>query len=239
VAIGLSWAAEANAAAIVWGVVTDETGNASDIITSGTFVESAYVGDTPTLNGDVTVNGVTFDKQQAADGTAGPTFTFDNGSNIVLHNTGSVQGYSFNSAPGGWNSGYRTLTSGADLTGGGNPYIAVGGLTVGVSYIIQILEPYWNANYPVSYQDSLGDNSGVLNLGSGNTTGQYVTGTFIADSTSEDVYMVPGSGGYELFGAIQVRAGGEAVPEPATIVILGVPMAALYRMTRRRRRFAD
>lgn len=222
--------AGAHAAVITWSTPTNETGNASDIITYGSFVGSAYVGDTTTDNADVTINGVTFSKQLANDGTVGGADSFADSSPITVYNM-NVQGYTFNSAPGGWNSAYRTLTSGDDLSSNSNdPYIQIAGLTVGANYVIQILMPYWNANWSTEYCDSQNNCSGYLNLGAGGTTAQYVTGTFTADATSEDIYLSGNTAGGPFFGAMQVRE----TPEPATLLLLGGPVLLMGVLKRRR-----
>ena len=70
------------AAAITWGSPTNETGSASDVVTAGTFLESAFAGLT-----DVTLNGVVF-----AHGTnSSNPGTFADGSFHHRHRSGRVQ----------------------------------------------------------------------------------------------------------------------------------------------------
>lgn len=207
------------AAAITWGSPANETGNASDVVTAGTFLESAFAG-----LGDVTLNGVVF---AHATNSSNPG-TFADGSSVTFDNV-DVFDSSAGSAPGSWNSSYQTLTGTADYNGTDNMEIVLGGLTSGNQYEVQIFEPWWNNQFPTTYSD--GTNvSGALNTGDGTTAPQHITGIFTADSTSETVFL-GASNTFSLASAVQVRdlSSGtiSQVPEPNTLGILASGLVAV------------
>ncbi|HTS47817.1 MAG TPA: PEP-CTERM sorting domain-containing protein [Bryobacteraceae bacterium] len=212
-----AWAMQASE--ITWGSPTNETGNAGDVVTAGTFLESAFAGLV-----DVTLNGVVF----AHSTNSSNPGTFADGSDITFDN---VDGFNAaaGSAPGGWNSSYQTLTDTADYEGTGNMEIILGGLISGDQYEVQIFEPWWNNQFPTTYSDGT-DVSGALNTGYSTTVPQYITGTFTADSTSETLFL-GGTNTYALTSAVQVRdltSGSiSPVPEPSTVWILASGLVAL------------
>lgn len=206
------------AAAITWGSPTNETGSASDAVTAGTFLESAFAGLT-----DVTLNGVVF-----AHGTnSSNPGTFADGSSITVTGV-DVFDSQAGSAPGSWDTNYQSLTNVADYSGTSNMEILLGGLTVGDNYEVQIFEPWWNNQFPTTYSDGT-DVSGALNTGDGTTSPQYITGTFTADGTSETLFL-GASNTFSLTSAVQVRdlSGSiSPVPEPSTFGMLAAGLVAL------------
>ena len=84
--------ADARAAAISWQAPTLDSGFTTDMLTTGTFFDSA------TANATVTVGTVTFNGQASL---SGGTMTFANGSQIAVHN---LNGYTtaYSTSPAGW-----------------------------------------------------------------------------------------------------------------------------------------
>jgi hypothetical protein len=234
----MSPAAHANSL-ITWGTATNETGNSSDILTSGTFLESAFLdADSPINGASDTVNGVVFAGEYGSSTPGTYDFTGSNISISSLQSGSSSEVY----APGGYNANYATLVeyAGSTSTSYPAPTITLGGLTIGQEYEVQIFEPWWNGNYPTSYSDGT-DTSAALTTGCNPstrgavcgtpTTAQYITGTFTATGTTESIYTSNSTDTYEIFSALQVRdittGPVSGVPEPGTLGVLSVGLLGL------------
>jgi hypothetical protein len=223
---GMLAATTAHAAgAITWLTPTNDTGNPSDVINSGTLVESATAGST------VTLNGVTFD---GLSGNSGGTLSFS-GSPLTVSGIQVVTGVY--SAPNFSNADYNNLLAvGAYEHSPFTAAIDLNGLTAGTKYKIQIFEGFWNNNWATNF--TAGNTSGNVNLtgpdqGAGaSTVPQNLIGSFTAASSTE-VINLSSPTAYVVFDAAQVRA----VPEPATwaLTLMGVGMiGAGLRMARRK-----
>ena len=221
-------------ASITWGAVTNETGNASDVVTTGTFVDSATAN-----SAGATVNGVTFNGETSSSGTVGFT-----SSNITVSNViASLSGNAPPAATAGWNTNYATLVHSVIAGNNVGSVITIGGLTVGQSYLVQIFESPWDLNWATAFTDG-SNSSGDLALYGGAVGGgvspassvtQYVTGTFTATGTSESIDMV-GANSLSLVGALQVRDissnNTPNVPEPSDLAILAGAGAAFLILRR-------
>lgn len=231
-----------NAATIIWSAPTNETGNASDVVTTGTFLESAWAGGngTGTLDGpgDIALNGVVF-AAQSSNGV------FDDGSQITV--SGAVLADSAGgSAPGSWNAAYQQLAGVANLSGINGPSatmtITLGGLTIGQNYEVQIFEPWYNAAQ-FSTTFTAGNTSSAASNGIQGppiTTAQYITGTFTADATTEAIVAAGSGNPHAILAAIQVRTEPvttSSAPEPEAfgLVAAGLAGVALLRRQRVRR----
>jgi hypothetical protein len=210
-----------SAALISWGAAQTISGD-SDVSTTGSLVYAYNIGNSAVQA--TTVNGVTFapfvfpDRSAfvTSSGTGSATFTEFGGAlwGIATLGTGSTP-YS------NLSSDYRTLL---DFGGGATPYdtitAALGGLTIGQQYQLQ----WWTSNAadirsPGSYAlvSTQASATNQVTLDNNVTDavgglGQFVIGTFTADSTTQNVSF-EGVGGDPLINAFQVRA----VPEPSSV----------------------
>jgi len=210
------------AASITWNTPAWETGNASDIITSGTFIDSAAW-----TRGNPVVNDVTFNGQTVFDSEG--TLHFGNDSRITV--TGILYPYYIARAylPSWLNTSYLNLVSGGAIQqSGSNPSTAInlGGLSVGQSYQVQVFEAFWNADFYTSFGGSAPLHSGV-----GNSNPEYVVGTFTADAATQAISLT-GDSGYVIFDAVQVRT--TSVPDSGTTAaLLGTALLGLAALRRR------
>ena len=216
------------AASITWNTPAWETGNASDIITSGAFIDSAAW-----TRGNPVVNDVTFNGQTVFDSEG--TLHFGNDSRITV--TGILYPYYIARAylPSWLNTSYLNLVSGGAIQqSGSNPSTAInlGGLSVGQSYQVQIFEAFWDYNWDTSF-----GGSAPLQLGVSNdpdpkkTIPNYVVGTFTADAPTQLISLASDSG-VVVFDAVQVRT--TSVPDSGTTAaLLGTALLGLAALRRR------
>jgi hypothetical protein len=206
--------AQANAATITWNAIQTVTGNASDVVTTGTFVDSATIHATT----NVTLNGVTFKRYDnvTQDGTfIGSNITY---SGMVNDDTRT------HGVPSGFDADYQTLLGSGGYSGG-SITITLGGLTDGQDYLVQVWQPYWDLNWMTGYD--AGNDSGLLDTGEdGTTVSQYVVGTFTAVGTTQTIQTNGPS--FNVVGFMQVRA----IPEPSSALLGGLGLLALLRRRR-------
>lgn len=223
----ISLAAPSHAAVITWGSATNQTGNLSDFVTTGSLV-SAITADTT-----VTVDGITFIGPASANPATfpGSQITLTGIDTAVYHTSGQA------SPPGGFNASYATLVDrGAySMNGNGSNALHVGGLTIGQDYTLQIFVPWWDTDWTTYFNDGSA-NSPALNAGSREpSTAQYIIGTFTADAATESL-TIRSNTPVALLAAVQLRTSGDETPapEPTTLAILGSGLLALAHLRRRK-----
>jgi hypothetical protein len=244
-ALALSLAVEpARAAVINWGAAQDITGS-SDVVTTGTLHASANFFSTGTSagSGDITVNGVQFVGFQSAriqSPGSGPTsLTVGNitltGTSPEFNNV-NLQGFAGTGGPASYNGLLNQLTYLYNTNTTGTMGVDIGGLTNGAQYLIQ----FWvndSREAPFATRTVLvgGNTLAVNTTGTAGGLGQYITGTFTADSTTQSFQSIGGVGSTAYANAMQVRL--LAVPEPTQMVSLAAIGSALgaWRLRKLRR----
>jgi len=214
--------ASANAANIIWQTPTTISG-ASDVNTTGTFFGSWSPGNdygSPNRSDDHPVNGVTF----AAYGT-GTNFSFS-GTNI------SMDRYNGFASPNTPDASYNYLLTVAMFNWNQTPLtVSWDNLTPGYTYLLQawVNDGRTGAGAFSSTFTGGANVSDPVNGGSGpvGSPGQFVTGTFVADGTTQSFTMSPGI----MMNLIQVRT--IAVPEPTSFGLLAMAVGALCGLRRK------
>lgn len=234
----------AKAAAINWGSAQNITGTASnDIVTTGTLFASAnFFQTTGSGSGNVTVNGVQFN------GFLSPAVTNPGPTTLTVGNitlTGTVagpqvnlQGFSGLGGPASYGGLLNQLAYIGNTTNQGTMVVSIGGLTIGAQYLIQHWANDSRSGVAASRTNFVDGN--LVDVNVGNTLGafgQYITGTFTADGTTQTYNVTGGVGNVAYANAMQVRL--LAVPEPSTWAMAAVGVACAVtggELQRRRRR---
>lgn len=218
----------AKAAVINWGSVQNIVG-APDVLTTGTLFASANFGSAS----NVTVNGVQFDAFAITLGGTSQTV-----GNITLAGTSNqpgaenlrVSGTTLG-GPASYNGLLQQIGFLTNTTTPPTLAVTISGLTTGVNYLIQ----YWvNDSRSAFSSRSTIVGGQTLDVNVSNTEGgfgQYITGTFTADSATQSFNAVAGVGGRADANAMQVRA----VPEPSMIGIGIVGLVATWQLRRSRK----
>lgn len=244
----------AGAAPIFWSTPTTISGNGSQVLTTtGSVVAAVRFGSSGAVGASsVTVNGVTFltgtlGAATVTGSTGNLSYVASANGNTPIAQTQGVSGTIVT------NIDYRNLVGNGMQVQGQPINFTISGLTSGIQYVIQ----YW-ANQSTttgvdgSNTSSVGRSvrltgpttSGTANIDinvgdvTGNT-GQFVTGTFTADGSTQG-FTATGLGGTNTrtyVSAVQVRV----VPEPGTMAMaaLGVVGIGAWVGRRRTRRAAD
>jgi hypothetical protein len=220
-----------SAAAIVWDTPQFITGG-PDVSTTGTLIGAFNVGDAGVPG--TTVNGVNF-QSFAAPGGNGSSGNF-----TMMPGGGGV--FNSNTSGGSANPPFSTLTPAYQtllmsyVTPLFSPVtLTMSGLSAGTSYQFQ----FWSnlSSQMFGYQiTATAGNSVTLSSntdGMEGGLGQWVTGSFIADSATQNVtFLGDGDGGF--LNGFQLRQ--TAVPEGGTLSLLAIGLAALAWHQRRRSR---
>lgn len=212
----------ASAANITWQTPQTISG-ATDVSTAGTFFGSWAPGNDwgGTDRADYyPVNGVTFH----AYGTDGVNFGFS-GAGI------NMDRYNGFANPGTADANYNHLLQTAMFNWSAPTAITVNwsGLTVGNNYLVQAWLNDGRSGQSGSSLLSGGANvSDAVFIGNG-APGQFISGTFIADSAAQSFTMSPGI----MLNLVQVRDLTTVVPEPSALALAGLGAAALIGFRRK------
>ncbi len=229
----------AHAASVTWGAPTGISGG-TDVSTSGVLFAAANNGGTGTTS--QTVNGVTFNPF-VTDGSS-TTFTDTSGLLTLSVASGSVSGgSSFGSASAPFSnlspSSYRALLTSASYSFS-QLTLTINSLTIGQTYQVQLWANYSNIASPLGETLSAG---GVTTLDynvtdTGGGVGQFVIGTFTANSVSEQIQLTKDANtDFAQLNAVEVRT--TAVPEPSTAasMLAGAALLAAFMRLRSYRSF--
>lgn len=215
----------ASAANINWQTPQTISG-ATDVSTAGTFFGSWAPGNDwgGSDRADFfPVNGVTF----AAYGTDGVNFNFS-GAGI------NMDRYNGFANPGTADANYNHLLQTAMFNwnaGGSSLTVGWSGLTVGNNYLVQAWLNDGRGGQSGSSLLTGGANvSGPVFIGNG-APGQYIIGTFVADSVAQSFTMSPGI----MMNLVQVRDLTTVVPEPSAMALAGLGAATLFGLRRKAR----
>lgn len=211
----------ASAAVITWGSVQTITG-ASDIISTGvTALAGADFGITTGTTTTVNNGSVDVDFESMR---SGQSDTLSNGITVAV-----AAGW-INFGPNGGITATPSITGNFETILNRNigieppdsaatENITLSGLVNGTTYQIQ------------AFVDSTGTNGQTI---SGSATmnslpGQYVVGTFTADSTSQVLSVTTTSGGFGVINALTI---GTVIPEPSTALLGALGLLGLLRRRR-------
>ena len=208
-----SIACQAAKADIVFDVAVD-VANESEVLTAG--ITHAAVNAAEATQANVTLNGVVFQSGNINDATNVATtgFTSSNAADLNPNSLGDT-------------AEYQRFLGDIDF-GGDSGDITIQNLTVGNAYALQI----WFVD------DRTGVNGGrVTTITSGansvDLNDQFAIGNFVADTDSL-TFTVATSGADPNLTGFQVRdLGVVAVPEPSSLVVLGMGISGLFLRRRR------
>jgi hypothetical protein len=230
-------------APINWGLGPQTISGDSDVSTLGTLVDAFAIGNSGIPS--TTVNGVTFVP------FVFPDFSYSNPNTVTSGNynftedeyadgNGLLVNYSgLGTGSGAYislSSAYQTLLgNGGGSTAPTTLILTISGLTVGQTYLFQ----WWDNNSSLSSSFtglelntmSTADNTATLagNDGTAGSVGQFAIGTFLADSTQEEIDFngssADGNASDPMLNAFQLRVAD--VPEPSTYALLGIGTLAL------------
>jgi PEP-CTERM motif len=211
---------------------------ASDVSTSGTVVGTWAPGD-DTYNPDSSpVNGVTFN----AFGS-GPFASF-------ISTPGANNHYDSYNSPGTADSNYNNLLRAAvyndgSFASGASMSLSWGGMTSGDTYLLEFWVNDARNSTTAERSETLtgGSNtSAALAYGTGDGTGpgQFIIGTFVADSTGQETLTMNAFGGADIGPSAQINLlqlrDITPVPEPSTLAFLATGTGAMLFGFRRKNR---
>ena len=208
----LSIVCQAAQADIVFGAAVD-VANESEVLTTG--ITHAAVNAAEDTQAEVTLNGVVFQSGNINDATNVTTtgFTSSNAADLNPNSLGDT-------------AEYQRFLGDIDF-GGDSGDITIQNLTVGNAYALQIwfVDDRTGGNGDRVTTITSGANSVDLN-------DQFAIGNFVADTDSL-TFTVATSGADPNLTGFQVRDLGVAIPEPSSLVVLGMGISGLFLRRRR------
>lgn len=205
---------------------------ASDVNTSGTLVGTWAPGDDAYNPDTLPVNGVTFNAYGS-----GPFGSLVNISGNDGHYTG------FGNA-GTADNNYNTILQAALYSDGSLMTFTWGGMTAGNTYLLEFWVNDGRNSVTAERSETLtggANTSAALTFGSGaNGTGpgQYVIGSFVADSSGTELLTVNAFGGADIGASAQINLiqlrDITPVPEPSTFAMLTLGAGVMFFGFRRK-----
>lgn len=224
VAMAVVFSASLAQASVITWLPTQNIANDNDIVNTTSLFQANNLGQ---LSGNTTVNGVTFTGINS-NGTHGNVTIL---SGFYNNFTGAMTGNTTLLSPE-----YTTLMDGFQW-GGTNVTVRFSNLTIGNDYLVQ----FWVNDRRTSTSTALYT---IFNDGNGNTAnafwrvpannnlGQYVTGTFMADATTQNITLTVGGGSSaNILNAYQIST---VVPEPGTLALLAFGSIAIMKFRRKK-----
>jgi hypothetical protein len=222
---------QADAASILWNTAQTVSADA-DVATAGTLVKAVSARDSG--SGSVSLNGVSFEAN--TDSTFASAFAYSGG---PFEWGGAAESAPIQSL----SDSYKGLLWAAwwkDSSGSPESiFPTLTGLTVGHNYLVQFWvddsRPYGAGRSEIirAFEDSTGVSLAYNSTGDNGGVGQCVTGTFVADGSTESLVLTSSSSCQ--LNAFQVRDL-TPTPEPSTAVLLGLAAAGLLAYTWRKRK---
>jgi PEP-CTERM motif len=232
----LAIAANAQNPNITWQTPLTISGT-SDVSTSGTLVGTWGPGDDwgGTMRSDnYPVNGVTF----AAYGS-GPFGSW-------ISTSGTDDRYGSYANPNTADSNYNYLLQTAIYSYGEPMSLTWGGMTAGDTYQLEFWVNDGRNSVTAERSETLtggANTSAALAFGTGpggTGPGQYILGTFVADSTGQETLTLNPSGGADIGASAQINLlqlrDITPVPEPSTLAVLAMGTGAMLFGFRRKNR---
>ena len=213
----------ATAAPITWAApVAITTADAALTMGSGVAGAEAWGG------GNTTVTLASGEQIYFQNGTTNGSNSFASTSGAYGTTTGNTAGYNGTS-----NGAFNTVLG--DFEYDGAQALTLQNLVVGTQYIVQLFavdQRYCCGGNSQYYSDA----SGNLSLGSQFDAGNYVLGTFIADTTTETIIAYNTYGSLGGSGGIETNLNAVVLytPEPASIAIFTTMLGGIAAARRRR-----
>ena len=217
---------------VTWQSATDVSGD-SDVSTLGTLVSAYTLGASST---NITINTVLFTAVNTPTQSTGPS-SVALGSDTI--SSDSIAGGNFYGAPSGFSTAYQSLLNAAFFESNSNPaeplVLTFNGLTPGQTYQFETWVNDTRTGVGVGTRtETVGAGNDVATLAYQTGTlgaGQFVLGTFTADSTGSQVMTYTGNADAQI-NAFQLRA--VPVPEPASLGLVGAGALGLLLLKRRK-----
>lgn len=230
-----------NAATITWGAATTASAD-TDVLNTGTFVQALNFG---ASGGNTTVNGVSFTSINSFSygstvGSGAGSVVFGNASYVDNGGLSSYNGFGSSTAPySNLSTNYKNLLGSAVYRETGttsNLLLTINGLTIGQNYRVQ----FWSndargSTRTTTFSAVTGVTLDQNSLDADGGPGQFVTGFFTANATTQDVLLTTTAGSTSLVSAYSLSAV-SAIPEPSTYAALAGAIVLVGTAVIRRRR---
>ena len=218
---------------VTWQSAADVSGN-SDVSTLGTLVSAYTLGAT---SSNITINSVLFTAVNTPTSSSGPS-SVALGSDTITSD--SIAGGNFYGAPSSFSAAYQSLLNAAFFESNNNTadplVLTLNGLTPGQTYQFETWVNDARTGSGVGGRtETVGAPNDVATLAyqtGALGAGQFVLGTFTADSTGSQVMTYTGNADAQI-NAFQLRA--VPVPEPASLGLVAAGGLGLLLIGKRRK----